>query len=159
LLPLIVCSLAAAEKMPVPLSTTWNVREAGAVGDGESDHTAVFQRLLNEAHRAGGGVVYVPAGRYVIKGNLSIPAGVTLQGTYRVPPTVQRNAARELSGSVLLAYAGRGQEQSAPFIRLAGNNGFFRKVSSSADKLELGFMKGVETEFEEILVAETKGAA
>ncbi|MFA5193006.1 MAG: glycosyl hydrolase family 28-related protein [Verrucomicrobiia bacterium] len=101
---------------------SWNVKDAGAIGDGTTDHTVVFQRLLDEAGKVGGGVVDVPAGRYVIKGNLSVPAGVTLQGTFRVPPTVQRNKARELTGSVLLAHAGRGQEQGTPFIRLAGNN-------------------------------------
>jgi len=96
----------------------WNV----TAGDGTNDQTAAFQRALDEAGRAGGGVVDVPAGRYVIKGTLSVPAGVTLQGIYRVPPTIQRNKARELGGSVLLAYAGRGHEDGTPFIRLAGNN-------------------------------------
>jgi hypothetical protein len=112
----------AAEQKATSISTRWNVKDAGAVGDGATDHTAVFQRLLDEAGRAGGGVVDVPAGRYVIKGNLSVPAGVTLQGTFRVPPTPHHNKARELAGSVLLAYAGRGQKEGAPFIRLAGNN-------------------------------------
>lgn len=113
----------AGEQTAAPVSVRWNVKDAGAAGDGTTDHTAVFQRLLDEAGRAGGGVVEVPAGRYAIKGTLSIPAGVTLHGTYRVPPTIQRNAAtRELCGSVLRAYAGRGQEQGPPFIRLAGNN-------------------------------------
>jgi len=118
-----LCGTFAGEQTPpATVSTRWNVKDAGAVGDGKTDHTAVFQQLLDEAGRAGGGVVDVPAGRYVIKGTLSVPAGVTLQGTYRVPPTIQRNQAKELSGSVLLAYAGRGQEKGAPFIRLAGNN-------------------------------------
>jgi hypothetical protein len=100
----------------------WNVVEAGAVGDGQADCTAIFQRLLDAAGKAGGGAVEVPAGRYRINGALSIPAGVTLQGTYRVPPTTNRNAAGELSGTVLLAYAGRGSEEGPPFIRLAGSN-------------------------------------
>jgi hypothetical protein len=98
------------------------VVEAGAVGDGQTDNTAVFQKVLDEAGQVGGGLVEVPAGRYRINGTLSVPAGVTLQGTYRVPPMPHRNAAGELTGSVLLAYAGRGSEQGDPFIRLAGNN-------------------------------------
>lgn len=100
----------------------WNVMDAGAVGDGKTDDTTAFQRALDQAGRAGGGVVEVPAGRYRINGVLSVPAGVTLQGTYRTPPTTLRNAAGELSGSVLLAYAGRGSEEGAPLIRLAGHN-------------------------------------
>jgi hypothetical protein len=41
----------------------WNVLEAGAKGDGEMDGTAIFQKLLDDAGKAGGGVVEVPAGR------------------------------------------------------------------------------------------------
>ncbi|HZT41998.1 MAG TPA: glycosyl hydrolase family 28-related protein [Chthonomonadaceae bacterium] len=102
--------------------THWNVMEAGAVPDGKTDDTAAFQKALDAAGRAGGGVVDVPAGRYRIDGTLSVPASVTLQGTYHVPPTPEKNADGDLTGSVLLAYAGRGSEQGPPFIRLAGSN-------------------------------------
>lgn len=96
--------------------------EAGAVGDGQSDCTAIFQKLLDEAGQAQGGVVEVPAGRYRIDGHLSIPANVTLQGIYRVPPTSGPKAITNLNGSVLFAYADRGSSNGPPFIRLAGNN-------------------------------------
>ncbi|MCI0493318.1 MAG: glycoside hydrolase family 55 protein [Planctomycetes bacterium] len=86
------------------------------------DNTAVFQRLLDEAGQAGGGVVEVPAGRFRINGQLSIPANVTLQGIFRVPPTTGPTAIANLTGSVLLAYAGRGSTEGPPFIRLAGFN-------------------------------------
>jgi hypothetical protein len=99
-----------------------NVSQAGAAGDGEGDCTAVFQKLLDEAGKAGGGVVEVPAGRYRINTGLSIPANVTLQGIYRVPPTLHHGPAANLTGSVLLAHAGRGATNGPPFIRLAGNN-------------------------------------
>lgn len=100
----------------------WNVLEAGARSGGQEDCTAVFQKLLTEAGQAGGGVVDVPAGQYRINGSLSVPANVTLQGIYRVPPTSQRGAITNLTGSVLFAYVGRGSREGAPFIRLAGNN-------------------------------------
>ncbi len=99
-----------------------DVVEAGAVGDGKMDCTQVFQTLLDKAGKSGGGVVHVPAGRFRINGNLAIPANVTLQGIYRVPPTSGRNPIGRLTGSVLLAYAGRGSETGPPFIRLAANN-------------------------------------
>ncbi len=99
-----------------------DVIEAGAVGDGKTDCTAVFQRLLDEAGEAGGGVVCVPAGRFRINGNLVIPANVTLQGIYRVPPTSGPVPIDRLTGSVLYAYAGRGSQKEPPFIRLAANN-------------------------------------
>ncbi|MGO8930851.1 MAG: glycosyl hydrolase family 28-related protein [Limisphaerales bacterium] len=100
----------------------WNVSQAGTVGDGQADCTAVFQKLLDEAAAAGGGVVEVPAGRYRLDAGLSIPANVTLSGTYRVAPTLQQGPTGKLTGSVLLAYAGRGVTNGPPFIRLAGNN-------------------------------------
>jgi hypothetical protein len=121
LLPILV----ALASSPVAGQTNgfhWNVRQAGAAGDGQGDCTTVFQKLLDEAGKAGGGVVEVPAGRYRINTGLSIPANVTLAGTYRVPPTLHHGSTGNLSGSVLFAYAGRGATNGPPFIRLAGDN-------------------------------------
>ena len=114
--------LGAASTFGQPAARSWNVAEAGASGDGQADCTTVFQKMLDEAGKAKGGVVDMPAGRYRINGNLSIPANVTLQGIYRVPPTSSALPAEHLNGSVLLAYAGRGSADGPPFIRLAGNN-------------------------------------
>lgn len=108
--------------LPGPAAQSWNVVDAGAVPDGATDVTAVFQKLLDEAGQAGGGVVEVPAGHFRINGNLSIPANVTLQGVFRVAPSVRRGQTGELTGSVLLAYAGRGMPDGLPFVRLAGAN-------------------------------------
>ncbi len=105
-----------------PAASGWNVMDAGASGDGQTDCTAIFQKLLDEAGKAGGGAVQVPAGRYRINGNLSVPANVTLEGIYHVPPTSGPVSVDSLTGSVLLAYAGRGSADGPPFIRLAGNN-------------------------------------
>jgi len=99
----------------------WDAVEAGAVRDGKTDNTAVFQRLLDKAGEMGGGTVKVPSGRYRVKGTLSIPGSVILEGTFRVPPTNRRGAALDHNGSVLLAYAGRGTQEGEPFIRLDGN--------------------------------------
>ncbi len=117
--------LVALASTPIDGQTNglpWNGGQAGAVGDGQEDCTPVFQKLLNEAGKAGGGVVEVPAGRYRINSGLSIPANVTLSGTYRVPPTLHHSPTGNISGSVLLAYAGRGATNGPPFIRLAGDN-------------------------------------
>ena len=114
--------LAAGSASGQTTARSWNVVEGGAIGDGLADCTAVFQKLLDEAGKAAGGVVDVPAGRFRINGNLSIPANVTLQGIYRVPPAPGALPAGSLKGSVLLASAGRGAEEGPPFIRLAGNN-------------------------------------
>jgi hypothetical protein len=111
----------AAQPLMAQAPGQWNVVAAGAVADGVTDCTEIFQKTLDEAARAGGGVVTVPAGRYAIKGTLRIPAAVTLQGTYRMAPTIRRPVASEINGTVLLAYAGRGSMEGPPFIALAGN--------------------------------------
>ncbi len=111
---------AGGEKPQPRYSIT--VTELGAKNDGSQDATSVFQKALDEMGKLGGGIVYVPAGNYKIEGTLKIPAGVTLQGTFRTPPTSHYPNMPQLAGSVLLAYAGRGNPDGEPFITLAGNN-------------------------------------
>ena len=48
----------------------YDVRAYGAVGDGVQDDTAAIQEAINEAGNAGGGVVYVPVGTYLISTSL-----------------------------------------------------------------------------------------
>lgn len=115
---LVVPLLAWAQAKPL----RWSVTEAGAVGDGQADCTSVFQRVLDEAGKAGGGVVEVPAGRYRLNGGLRVPAHVTLQGVYRSAPNPLGVHADVLAGTKLLAYAGRGQSNAPAFIQLAGHN-------------------------------------
>ncbi len=85
----------------------------GAQGDGVTDDTVAFQKALAYAGAHEGGTVFVPAGNYVIRGNLLIPNGVTLQGD---SPKADANAPVE--GTVLMAYAGRGEANGTPFIRM-----------------------------------------
>ncbi len=116
---LVVASISRAADEPGRLR--WNVVELGAIADETTDNTAIIQQALDAAAEAGGGVVEVPAGRYRLNGTLSIPRGVTLQGTYRVPPTAA-NKSEKPDGTILLAYAGRGSQDGPPFINLAGRN-------------------------------------
>lgn len=102
-------------------ATTWNVVNMGAKPDGTTDNTTMFQAALDEAGKAGGGTVLVPAGKFAIKGNLKIPAAVTLKGVFNMPPTTRFDPAPDMIGTVLLAYAGRGSQEGEPFIRLAGH--------------------------------------
>lgn len=113
---------AALVCLALPASADWNVTDFGAKGDGATDNTAAFQKALDTAAKAGGGVVNVPAGYFRINGNISIGQSVTLQGTHRTPPVAWPDGKPgDGQGSVLQAYAGRGNENGEPFIRLAGN--------------------------------------
>lgn len=73
--------------------TTFNVREAGAKGDGASDDTAVFQRLLDLAGECGG-TVHVPPGEYRV-GSLRMRSHTSLAGS-------PAYGWRESAGSVLV---------------------------------------------------------
>lgn len=108
---------------PVTLPTkdvpimTFNVRDFGAKGDGVTDDTNAFQGALFAAERLGGGIVFAPAGKYAIQGNLLIPRSVTLRGDWQNPE--QGGSGK---GTILYAYAGKGTEDGFAFISMSGGS-------------------------------------
>ncbi len=94
--------------------------EFGARGDAKKDNTAAFQKALDAVYAAGGGIVSVPAGRYLFKGHLTMPANTSLEGVFLAPPAYIH--AKPASGTVLLVTEGRGQSDGVPFIGANGNN-------------------------------------
>jgi len=65
-----------------------NVREFGATGDGDTLDTMAIQAAIDAAHEAGGGIAYLPPGRYLSGGielrtnvTLHLEAGATLLGS------------------------------------------------------------------------------
>lgn len=111
-------SIRAAESAPKPHSAVGlNVRDFGAVGDGKADDTPAFTAAMKEAGDAGGDLVFVPHGNYLIKGTLDVPENVTLQGVFRAPTARTQNR-----GSCLLAVAGAGSTEGTPFITLHQNS-------------------------------------
>ena len=104
----------------------WNVLRFGAVGDGVTDNTDAFQRALNAARDAKGGVVFAPTGRYSFAGSLQVPKDVTLRGVFAAPPSHSgvRDRSDELPefGTVFLPRGGAGSEDGPPFIELSTNS-------------------------------------
>ncbi|WP_419195044.1 glycosyl hydrolase family 28-related protein [Novipirellula herctigrandis] len=90
----------------------YNVVDFGAKGDALMDCTGAFQQAMDQMAAAGGGTVFVPSGRYVIKGTLRVPVSVTLRGEWTAPT----EESPEVEGTLLMAYAGRGQSEGTPFI-------------------------------------------
>lgn len=86
----------------------------GAKGDGITDDTEIIQKALNIAGEKNGGVVFLPIGSYLIKGNLIVPENVTLEGVWRAPFRGEPHK----SGSLLLAVSGKGDPAGNPFIRV-----------------------------------------
>jgi hypothetical protein len=118
---------ASAATDPHPQSGTQNVRSFGAAGDAVTDDTASFQRALDLVFRAGGGTVYAPPGKYLFKGTLNIPDGVTLRGSYTCVPSHlglrnQGEAKPGDDGTALFVTAGRGNEDGGPFLTLNTNS-------------------------------------
>jgi hypothetical protein len=109
----ILCSVGFAAE-----SSKVNVLEFGAKADGLTDDTAAFNAAF-DAVKARGGIVWVPAGRYMIKTHLDVPENVTLEGISNYPAT---GVERDGKGSLLLAIEGAGSEDGPGFINLKTNS-------------------------------------
>jgi hypothetical protein len=60
-----------------------NVMDYGATGNGTTDDAAAINAVISSAHSAGGGVVYFPAGTYLVESALVGAGGVRLTGDHR----------------------------------------------------------------------------
>jgi hypothetical protein len=117
----------AGEAVPSPVSDYFNVRSFGAAGDGQTDDTAAFQKALDAAAKAGGGVVYAPVGNYFFAGNLNVPNAVTLAGVWQSVPAHNGLRNRGLpkptdDGTTFLVTGGAGSEDGPAFITLNTNS-------------------------------------
>ncbi|MCP5523292.1 MAG: hypothetical protein H7A46_17290 [Verrucomicrobiales bacterium] len=104
-----------------------NVRDFGAKGDGKTDDTTAFQKALDAAAAAGGGVVLAPRGNYLFAGSLKVPSGVTLRGIWESVPAHNGIRDRGLpkptdDGTTFLVTGGAGDESAPPFISLTHNS-------------------------------------
>ena len=98
-----------------PTATYIDAASFGAKADGTSDDTAAIQKALDAAGQQGG-VVQLPAGKYLVAGSLKIPEGVALVGSTQAPVYIE-----PLIGTVILATGGRDQED-APALFEMGNS-------------------------------------
>ncbi|MFA5057890.1 MAG: glycosyl hydrolase family 28-related protein [Opitutaceae bacterium] len=129
MLALGIGGLRGAEARSEEPAFSLDVRSFGAKGDAKADDTTAFQKALDACARRGGGIVAVPAGKYLIKTHLVIPESVTLEGTWRAPASIGNVAEMKLgapgeplTGSILLAVEGAGQPGGTPFITLKTNS-------------------------------------
>jgi len=125
ILSLLLCTAAGAAavspkwhivKTNYPTADTvvagFNVLDFGAKPDGKTDCTESFQKALDAMRTAGGGTVFAPQGRYVIKGTLRIPVSVTLRGEWTAPTKDKP----DVKGTILMIYAERGKADGKPFM-------------------------------------------
>lgn len=105
----------------------YSVLDFGAKADGKTDNTAAFQKALNAASKAGGGVVYAPRGNYFFAGHLDLPQAVALKGIWESVPA--HNGLRDVGfarptddGTTFLVTENQGNENGAPFITMHDNS-------------------------------------
>jgi hypothetical protein len=105
----------------------YSVRDFGAAGDGKTDDTAAFQKALDAAAKAGGGIVLAPRGNYHFAGSLNVPSAVTLKGVWESVPA--HNGIRDAGlpkptddGTTFLITGNAGKEDGPPFITLNHNS-------------------------------------
>lgn len=97
-----------SDDLPV---ASYSVLDWGATPDDDTDDTPAVQAAMDAANQIGGAVVFLPAGRYAVRGNLTVPAGVTLRGDWKNPEDGGLG-----HGSVLMAFAGRDAQSGPAFI-------------------------------------------
>jgi hypothetical protein len=111
---------------PDAFVAAYNVKDYGAKGDGVTDDTRAIQAVLdklkfgknsNNKDYNGGGVVYIPEGKYVIKSTITIPRGVTLRGDWEQPVKGQ-----PIKGTILLSYVGKYSTGLPPLLMLSSTS-------------------------------------
>jgi hypothetical protein len=110
-----------------PSLDVYSVLDFGAKADGKTDDTDAFQKALNSASEAGGGVVYAPRGNYFFAGHLDLPRSVTLKGMWESVPSHEglRNTGEAKptdDGTTFLVTENEGHEDGAPFITMHDNS-------------------------------------
>jgi hypothetical protein len=124
-----ISAIEASTEKPAQatVSDYFDVHRFGAVGDGKTDDTAAFQKALEAASEAGGGVVYAPRGNYFFAGHLNIPNAVTLAGVWQSVPAHNGIRDRGLpkptdDGTTFLVTGDAGREDGPAFIALNTNS-------------------------------------
>ncbi|MCX7428897.1 MAG: glycosyl hydrolase family 28-related protein [Planctomycetia bacterium] len=88
----------------------------GVKADGKTDDTAAIQKALDAAGKLGG-VVRLPAGKYLVAGSLKIPVGVALVGVQQAPVYIE-----PLVGTVILATGGRDKEDAPAMFEMGDSS-------------------------------------
>jgi len=124
-----ISAIEASTEKPAQaaVSDYFDVHRFGAVGDGKTDDTAAFQKALDAASEAGGGVVYASRGNYFFAGHLNIPNAVTLAGVWQSVPAHNGIRDRGLpkptdDGTTFLVTGDAGREDGPAFITLNTNS-------------------------------------
>ncbi|MFD0711467.1 glycosyl hydrolase family 28-related protein [Paenibacillus sp. GCM10027626] len=116
--PAVVTPVNATEDVVVAGVTVTNA-PYNADNTGEVDSSAAIQAAIDDVYNAGGGVVWMPAGKYKINYSIQVRNHVTLRGDWRDPDSGSGSY-----GTLIMAYAGKNGGQSDPgLFRIWGSAG------------------------------------
>ncbi|MBQ7163720.1 MAG: hypothetical protein IJR61_00135 [Clostridia bacterium] len=96
--------------------SAYNVKDYGAAANGVKDDSGALISALNDAEFAGGGTVYMPAGKYYIGKQITVPGGVTVAGEWLPAGTEGFE-----NGTTILVGVGKNNNSDLPddaFIRM-----------------------------------------
>ena len=100
----------------------FNIKNYGAVGDGAADDTQGLKKAISAASANGGGIVFVPNGKYRITEELDLGKGVELRGNSGGRHMISGKRSSQL-GSVFFIETGEGDENGTPFLTMGDGSG------------------------------------
>ncbi len=102
---------------PVPAANVFSLADYGADKTGKTDISVVLQQALDDANAAGGGIVYLPAGIYLLEKPVSGGEKTVIQGAYMNA----LGGTGDFAGTTLLVTHGRdGKAADVAAITLSG---------------------------------------
>ncbi len=108
----------ARTNLYIATSPPWNAK-----GDGIADDSDSIQAALDFARTDGGGIVFLPPGKYNLLGSLDVPSGVELRGTYEMRHRTWPGQDGKAKGAILQPYANQGETNGPPAVDLEANSG------------------------------------
>jgi Pectate lyase superfamily protein len=112
ILTIVSILLSSGDILSQLLPDLYTITAYGAVADGTTDNTLAIQQAIDAA-AVKGGRVYIPSGQWLVAGSLKVKSGVSLVGTNEGPLSPY-----QLTGSVILATGGRGNENAEPLFEM-----------------------------------------
>jgi len=105
-----------------PDAPVYNVRELGATGNGVTDDLAAIQAAINGAQTAGSGIVYFPAGTYLVSGIPTVTgSGIVLRGAGLASTIKLATAALNSSGTTIGLWINGGSNILIESLAFDGN--------------------------------------
>lgn len=133
----ITAPIASSTVSGTVLQREFNIRSYGAVGDGTTDDLSAIQGAINAAQSAGGGIVFIPKGIYIVSGIPTITgSNITVQGTGDGSKILLASAALNASGTTIGIWVNGGSNITIRDLCIDGNyaniakNGTYQSASS-----------------------------